>query len=269
LKQYQLEFDRVVQALTNADINVVLASVGLEKTPDSIFPNNWLSIHDNGEAAIYPMKVENRRLEIRPDIIEQLKNGDFISGEIYDLTHYVPDGKFFEGTGALVLDREHRIAYVNLSQRSDAQLAVEWSNHFGYKLVLFEAFGAGGHPIYHTNVLMSIGSTFAIVCLDSIRGEATKRHIADVLRKDSGKDVIEISMDQMKNYCGNVLELQSRQGQGILAMSDKAFQAFTEEQIARFEGKHNLQIIHPDIDNIEVIFGGGVRCMIAEVFTAQ
>eukprot|EP01084_Bolivina_argentea_P134714 237532_1 len=150
LKQYQLEFDRLVNSLKSCNVDVLLTSEGTAKTPDSIFPNNWLSIHD-GTACIYPMRVPNRRLEIRPDIIDLLKENSMIS-KVKDMTHYVDENRFFEGTGALVLDRGNRIAFCNLSQRSDAQLAVEWANYFGYKLVLFQAFDGDGSNISYQRI---------------------------------------------------------------------------------------------------------------------
>lgn len=269
-KHFHSEYNIVVQALQSANINVIQASVGTEDTPDCIFPNNWLSIHDNGQAVIYPMKVLNRRLEIRSDIIQQLQDCKYIHS-VYDMSGYANEDLFFEGTGALVLDRENKWAFVNQSQRSYAQLAVEWCNHFGYHLVLFEAYDAHGYAIYHTNVMMSVGSTFAVICLDCIKGELSKQYLLHVLRDECNKDIIEITMEQMSNYCANVLELETEDDDGnkgqVLVMSDRAYLAFEDEQIKRLENQHGLILVHPNIENIEIVCGGGIRCMIAEVFS--
>jgi len=268
LKVYKAEHSALVDGLQKAGVEVVMAEITDDlNTPDAIFPNNWLSIHD-GTACKYPMKVPNRRDEIRQYMVEMLKQKKMVKDE-YDMTAYVEEGKFFEGTGALVLDRANRIAYCNLSQRANAQLAVQWANRFGYKLVLFEAFtkDADGNEnaIYHTNVMMSIGTKFAIVCLDSIKGDVTRQYVKDMLVNESKRELIEISPEQMMGFCGNALEVKAKDGSAVLAMSDKSYKAFGPELIKRME-QHVQHIVHPDIDNIEKIFGGGVRCMIAEIF---
>lgn len=256
------EFDALVSALQQAGITVhAFADIPEPHTPDSIFPNNWVSFHADGTVVLYPMLAPNRRLERRLDVIEalDLQHGFQVTRTL-DLTHREAEGKFLEGTGSLVLDRAHRVAYACLSPRTDMDVLGEFSQRMDYDIVAFEAFDANGAAIYHTNVLMSVGENFAAVCLDCIE-PARRTAVGDMLRS-TGHEVIELSMQQMHNFAGNMLQLRGQHG-SVIAMSDSACRSLDSQQRATLE-RHG-RIVSVAIPTIERLGGGSVRCMIAEL----
>jgi hypothetical protein len=256
------EFDRLVDLLTANKVNVTLIEdTPQPHTPDSIFPNNWVSFHENGDVFLYPMQAENRRLERREDIIGKLQD-NFKVSHIFDLSHFEHENKFLEGTGSMVLDRDNKIAYTCLSPRTDAEVLDTFCKQTGYKAICFSAVDEKGLPIYHTNVLMCIGSKFAVICLDSIVNNTEKEQVIESLTK-AGKQIITISFSQMNKFAGNMLEIKNTDGESLIVMSQCAFDALHEEQqelLSTF-GK----LIYADISTIETNGGGSARCMIAEV----
>ena len=258
------EFDGLVQALTQAGVRVhVFDDVPDPHTPDSIFPNNWISFHADGTVVLYPMLAPNRRLERRMDIIESLnaRLGFHVTRSV-DLTHREAEGKFLEGTGSLVLDRRNSIAYACLSPRTDLDVLGEFAQRLDYEIVAFDAFDAGGAAIYHTNVLMSVGERFAAVCVEAI--EAARRGAVVETLRAGGHAVIELSHAQMHQFAGNMLELRTQSGGCVLAMSAAAKASLTAEQIAALESAAG-PIVSSPIPVIEQLGGGSVRCMLAEV----
>jgi hypothetical protein len=258
------EFDRVAAALRGAGVQVVVVEDTDEpRTPDSVFPNNWLSTHADGRCAIYPMMAPNRRGERRLDIIDDLlPQAGFVTTGLVDLSPSEANGVFLEGTGSLVLDRPGRVAYACRSARTSVEAAEAFAARFGYALSLFEARDSAGGEIYHTNVLMSVGEDFAVVCAEAIVDPATRTAVRAGLA-GGGRTVIEISGEQMHAFAGNVLQLATREGTRVVAMSRSAFEAFSpgqREVLAR-----RSEVLAVPIDTIEYCSGGSVRCMLAEI----
>ena len=263
----QVEFDAYVEKLRAAGINVIVIDDTLEPdTPDSIFPNNWISFHENGDIALYPMFAENRRLERREDVFDILEEKGFEINDIMDYTSAEEDGIFLEGTGSIILDRENEIAYCALSPRADEELFIEFCEDFEYNPVIFEAYqtvnGERKH-IYHTNVMMCIAETFAVICADCIDDKAERKMVLQKL-KESGKEIILITEEQVNNFAGNMLQVRGANDERFLIMSDAAYNVLTQDQIAKIE-KH-CKILHASLDIIEACGGGSARCMMAEVF---
>ena len=258
------EFDGLVGALTHAGVRVhVFVDTPKPHTPDSIFPNNWVSFHADGSVVLYPMMAPNRREERRLDLIEalDLQHGFRVERTV-DLTHREAESKFLEGTGSLVLDRRNRIAYACLSLRTDMDVLGEFAQRLDYEIVAFEAVDGSGVPIYHTNVLMSLGDKFAAVCSESI--EAGRRAPVLGALRSGGRAVVELTFAQMHQFAGNMLELRTRSGGSIVAMSAAAHASLTPGQIAVLESEAGPIVASP-IPVIERIGGGSVRCMLAEV----
>ncbi|GAX75298.1 hypothetical protein CEUSTIGMA_g2743.t1 [Chlamydomonas eustigma] len=240
-------------------------------TPDACFPNNWFSTHPAGEAAggvkestlvLYPMKHPNRSAERRRDIIEVLKQRGY--AKVFDMSKEESNQKYFEGTGVLLLDRINGVVYVNVSERADAHLAAQWTKEMGYKeLVTFRSTDLRGHSVYHTNVMMAIGTGVAIVCAESVKDAGERSRLLSSL--SNTHEVVEISLKQMDHLCGNALEVKSSKGLPVMAMSTQAYNALSEEQRAAIR-RHVADIIHAPIDTLEKVGGGGVRCTLAEVF---
>jgi len=263
----QAEFDAYVEKLRAVGINVIVIDDTLEPdTPDSVFPNNWISFHENGDIALYPMFAENRRLERREDVFDILEEKGFQINDIMDYTSAEEDGIFLEGTGSIILDRENEIAYCALSPRADEELFIEFCEDFEYNPVIFEAYqtvnGERKH-IYHTNVMMCIAETFAVICADCIDDKAERKMVLQKL-KESGKEIILITEEQVNNFAGNMLQVRGANDERFLIMSDAAFNVLTQDQIAKIE-KH-CKILHASLDIIEACGGGSARCMMAEVF---
>ncbi|MDB5004045.1 MAG: hypothetical protein JWQ34_2270 [Mucilaginibacter sp.] len=257
------EFDGLVQVLRDNGLNVtVIDDTPQPHTPDSLFPNNWVSFHANGDVFLYPMQAENRRLERREDIITQLED-NFTVMHVIDLSHFEYEGKFLEGTGSMVLDRENKIAYACLSPRTDEKVLAAFCEQTGYNSVKFHAVDEKGLAIYHTNVMMALGSNFAVICLDSITNIIEKELVIKSL-KDTNKQIIDISFTQMNQFAGNMLEAKNNAGDTLIAMSQSAFQSLTYEQKAVLSAFGKL--VYADIHTIENNGGGSARCMIAEVY---
>jgi len=263
----QAEFDAFVEKLRAVGVNVIVVDDTLSPdTPDSIFPNNWLSFHKNGDVALYPMFAENRRGERREELLDVVEDHGFTINNIVDYTSAEEDGIFLEGTGSLVLDREHHKAYCALSPRADEELMIEFCEDFEYNPVIFEAFhtvDGERKQIYHTNVMMSIGSSFAVICADSIDDKKERKMVLDNLRKD-GKEIVILTEAQLNHFAGNMLQVQGADNKSYLVMSEAARQVLTNDQVAKIE-KHT-EILTANLDTIEACGGGSARCMMAEVF---
>ena len=257
------ESDAYVELLRDNGINVVTVEDTEEPhTPDSVFPNNWFSTHDDGTLVLYPMFAENRRLERKPAALEAIE-GNFKATRTVDLTGYEEEGLFLEGTGSMVLDRVNKIAYACESPRTNKAVLEDFCEQMGYSPVLFKAVDAGGEEIYHTNVMMHVGTDVAVVCLDSIRDPEQRAKVEDSLQ-GTGKTIVDISLDQMGHFAGNMLELRNKDGEPCLVMSLTAYESLTDEQIEFLESK--MTLITPDLDCIEQNGGGSARCMVAEIF---
>ena len=258
------EFDALAAALLAAGVQVEVFEDRAEPvTPDAVFPNNWVSFHADGSAWLYPLLAVNRRWERRTDILEALKmERGYKLEEVRDLSHAELDGRYLEGTGSLVLDRAHKVAYACLSPRTDKRMLEEWAQRAGYEALAFHARDPKGRAIYHTNVMFCIGTRFAVVCLDSIVEPAARERVKQRLT-DTGHEVIPISPYQMEAFTGNMLELTGRGGRSVLVMSGRAERALNPGQRTALE-KH-ARIIAVSIDTIEDCSGGSVRCMLAEI----
>jgi hypothetical protein len=256
------EFDEMTHQLIASGVNVIVYEDTAEPyTPDSIFPNNWVSFHSSGTVVLYPMQAPNRRLERRLDIIDDLGKNYHVA-KIVDLTHFEQEGKYLEGTGSLVLDRMKRIAYACLSPRTDTSVLAEFSSRTGYSVVAFSAVDAAGIPVYHTNVVMSIGDVFAVVCLAAISDPDQRLMVRQSL-VNSGKHVIDITLEQMANFAGNMLLVTTRKGEKLLIMSTQAFYSLSARQ--RDELDDFATLFHFNLEMIESNGGGSARCMIAEI----
>lgn len=254
------EFDSYASMLRSNGITVdVLQDSPKPSTPDSIFPNNCFSTHGD-TLVLYPMCAPNRRLE-REKLRAALEKYDFT--RLVDLTAFESVNKFLEGTGSLVLDRENLIAYACISPRTDATLVEQWADTMGYTPVMFSASDFGGTAIYHTNVMMHIGSGYSVVCLDAVDDAAQRSMLSDTISK-SGKETITISIEQMNQFAGNMLQLHNHKGEDLLVMSRSALMSLTRFQIEALE--KYTRILAPEIPIIETVGGGSARCMIAEIF---
>ncbi len=264
----QEEFDTFVNKLLMVGVDVTVVNDTLDPdTPDSIFPNNWISFHENGDVVFYPMFAENRRAERREDILDILEdNGFLVNDGIMDYTEAEADGYYLEGTGSIVLDRENGKAYCALSPRADEELFIEFCEDFDMNPIIFEAYqNVNGERklIYHTNVMMCIGDTFAVICADCIDDKKERKMVLDSLKADE-KEIILITEDQMNNFAGNMLELQGADERRYLIMSASAHKSLTKKQIAQLE--EHITIVSSSLDTIEACGGGSARCMMAEVF---
>lgn len=277
-RQALKEFDAYVEMLRNEGIEVmVVEDTATPHTPDSIFPNNWLSLHSAEEladvgsrvAVLYPMFAENRRAERRQDIIEALTGADApscTSAALLDLTSYEKRNLFLEGTGSLILDRNEHLAYACQSPRTCEEVLEEWSSKMGYDYFLFHAEDMNGNPIYHTNVMMSVGEQLAVVCLDAITDIEERMSLIELL-EESDKEIVEISLEQMNEFAGNMLQLHTvKDGElkYIMVMSARAKDSLDQDQIEAIE--KYCKIVAPDLEFIERNGGGSARCMLAEIF---
>ena len=257
------EFNEFVNLLKSNGINVVVAEDTLEpKTPDSIFPNNWFSTHQDGILVLYPMFAENRRAERKQVFLDSIKK-NFNYKNIIDLTNWEKEKKFLEGTGSMVLDRVAKIAYACKSPRTNEEVFNDFCKKLGFTPLLFSAVDKNDKMIYHTNVLMNIAINFAVVCTDSIKDKDECNKVKNSLEK-SGKKIVEISFDQMEHFAGNMLEVKNKEGKRFLIMSQTAYDCLTNDQKNYLEKE--CSILHPKIECIEVNGGGSARCMMAEFF---
>ncbi len=263
----QEEFDAYVDKLRGIGVNVVVVDDTDDfDTPDSIFPNNWISFHEDGRVGLYPMFAENRRHERREDVLFALEDEGFYIEHIYDYRDAEDEGLFLEGTGSLLLDRVNKKAYCALSPRADESLFIEFCEDFDYFPVVFTAnqtVEGKRMPIYHTNVMMCLGETFAIICLDSIDDKKERKNVIKHLEEDS-KEVIRISEEQVNNFAGNMLQVKGKDDKLYLIMSQAAYDSLSKAQISIIE-KH-CEIMSSSLDTIEACGGGSARCMMAEVF---
>ncbi len=263
----QQEFDAYVEKLKTIGVNVVVVNDTKEfDTPDSIFPNNWVSFHENGNVGLYPMFAKNRRLERREDVLIRLEEEGFTINQIVDYTSAEDEEVFLEGTGSVILDRVNRKAYCALSPRADEDLFIEFCEDFEYTPVIFTAnqtVKADRMAIYHTNVMMCLGETFAVICLDSIDDKKERKNLINHL-KENDKEIIDITEAQVNNFAGNMLQVKGVNDELYLIMSQAAYNSLTESQIERLE-KHT-KIMSSSLDTIEACGGGSARCMMAEVF---
>lgn len=263
----QKEFDDYVDKLRKFGVEVIVVSDNQENdTPDSVFPNNWVSFHNDGTMAIYPMFAENRRLERREDIILELEKEGFLIENIVDYTSAEDQNIFLEGTGSMILDRQNKIAYCAISPRADEELFIEFCEDFEYTPVIFTAnqtVDNSREAIYHTNVMMCIAETFSVICLSCIDDKKERKNVISHLKK-SGKEIIDITEKQMHQFTGNMLQVKGKNNELFLVMSQAAYNSLTKEQIKKIE-KH-CNIISSSLETIETCGGGSARCMMAEVF---
>ncbi|WP_298369893.1 citrulline utilization hydrolase CtlX [uncultured Lutibacter sp.] len=261
------EFDSFVEKLKGIGVNVVVINDRKETdTPDSIFPNNWMSFHENGTVGIYPMFAENRRLERRDDIFDILEEEGFIIENFIDYTSAEEEDLFLEGTGSLLLDRVHGKAYCALSPRADEDLFIEFCEDFEFTPIPFISYQSVNNnrlPIYHTNVMMALAETFAVICLESIDDKKERKSVVKHLKED-GKEIIAITEAQVNSFAGNMLQVVGENEERFLVMSTSAFNSLTNTQLKTIE-KH-CKILHSSLDTIEACGGGSARCMMAEVF---
>ena len=261
------EFDGMVRKLKKVGIQVIVVKDTKEfDTPDSIFPNNWISFHSNGTIGLYPMFAENRRLERKESVLEAVENQGFVVKNVVDYSGAEVDNLFLEGTGSILLDRVNNKAYCAISDRADEGLFIEFCEDFEYTPVVFSAFQTVNdkrEKIYHTNVMMCIGDTFAVVCLASIDDKNQRKSLINHLQ-DDGKKVIEISEDQVNHFAGNMLQLKGVEEASYLVMSQSALKSLRPAQVKLIES--HTTILSCPLDTIESCGGGSARCMMAEVF---
>lgn len=263
----QVEFDDFVDVLTAKGVNViVIDDIKENDTPDSIFPNNWVSFHKSGTVAVYPMFAENRRRERREDIFEVLEENGFKIKEVIDYTSAEQEGVFLEGTGSILKDRVNQKAYCALSERAHEELFIEFCEDFDCFPVIFTAnqtVNGERKPIYHTNVMMAMAENFAVICLDTIDDKKERKNVINHLKRD-GKEIISITEKQMHSFAGNMLQVIGANDKRYMVMSSAAFHSLRDDQITAIE-KH-CDIIHSSLNTIETCGGGSARCMMAEVF---
>jgi hypothetical protein len=261
------EFDAYVEKLKSIGVDVVVIQDTKEPdTPDSIFPNNWISFHENGNIAVYPMFAENRRHERREDVFTELESLGFHIEDIVDYTDAEEEDVFLEGTGSLILDRKNRKAYCALSPRADEELLIEFCEDFEFTPVIFTAnqtVDGQRKAIYHTNVMMCLAENFAVICLECIDDKKERENVKKHLKQD-GKEIIAISEKQVNSFAGNMLQVKGTNDERFLIMSKAAHQSLTAQQIEAIE-KH-CNILSSSLDTIEACGGGSARCMMAEVF---
>ena len=263
----QKEFDNMVKNLKQNGISVhVFQDDDINYTPDSIFPNNWISFHENGDIGLYPMYAKNRRLERRPEVLEFLEEEGFGIENIVDYSGAESENKFLEGTGSMILDRENRIAYCSISNRSNEDLFIDFCEDFEFTPVLFNSFQSVGDerlPIYHTNVMMCVTMSYVVICLDAIDDKKQRKNVCEFIKK-SEKELINISENQVEKFAGNMLELLNDKGESVLVMSKSAENSLSENQKNTIT--NYSKIISSDINTIELCGGGSARCMMAEIF---
>ena len=263
----QKEFDNMVKNLKQNGISVhVFQDDDINYTPDSIFPNNWISFHENGDIGLYPMYAKNRRLERRPEVLEFLEERGFGIENIVDYSGAESENKFLEGTGSMILDRENRIAYCSISNRSNEDLFIDFCEDFEFTPVLFNSYQSVGDerlPIYHTNVMMCVTMSYVVICLDAIDDKKQRKNVSEFIKK-SEKELINISENQVEKFAGNMLELLNDKGESVLVMSKSAENSLSEDQKNTIT--NYSKIISSDINTIELCGGGSARCMMAEIF---
>lgn len=257
------EFNNMVDLLKANDIEIIVIKDTIDPIkPDAIFPNNWFSTHATGSLITYPMFAKNRRLEKRQDIIDTL-NEKYQYKKRYTFDYHEDSDQFLEGTGSMILDRSNKVVYACLSLRTEIRILEKFCVLLGYNKIVFDALDRKGDPIYHTNVMMALGEELAIVCLTSIQESIDREKVRNSL-VDAGKTIIDISMDQMEQFAGNMLEVLSKNGSRYLIMSKTAYDSLKKKQIEQIEKKSKILTV--PIPTIELYGGGSVRCMMAEIY---
>lgn len=257
------EFDNFVSLLRSNGVEVIVAQDTEEPhTPDSIFPNNWFSTHETGELVLYPMCAPNRRLERKEGVMNLIMGTNGVK-KIIDLTGWEAKGLFLEGTGSMILDRENKLAYVCRSPRSDETILQKLCDELDYEYFIFSAYDNSDSLIYHTNVMMCVAEEFVVACLDSIKDIDERQSFIELV-ENCDKELIEISMEQMENFAGNMLQVKSKNGEPILVMSATAKKCLTSDQLSKLMGY--CKIVAPEISVIEINGGGSARCMMAEIY---
>lgn len=259
-KKAQIEFDNLVKLLRQSGITVEIhKDPNKPPLPDSVFPNNWFSTHEGGVAIIYPMKSPSRRKEKHPSLIHFIKERYPL---VYDWSEWEMRNQFLEGTGSLVLDRVNKIVYSTVSTRSSEFLLEKWIKEFGYRSVIFKSADKKGKAIYHTNIVLSVGAKFAVICMAAIPEKKQRKELKEMFT-GTGKEFIEISKDQLHSFCGNIMELINPAGEHLIIMSTHAWESFTKEQQEKLNtyGK----ILHTPLETFETYGGGSARCMLAEL----
>jgi hypothetical protein len=260
------EFDDFVHKLQAAGIDVtVIQDTNEPRTPDSIFPNNWISFHEDGSIILYPMFAVNRRAERKPHVTEALKT-KFIIKTTIDLTSFEKENLFLEGTGSMVLDRVNKISYACISPRTDLSVLNEWCRQTNYIPCSFRSVDQNGGEIYHTNVMMCVADQYVVICMDSIPDTEERNKVIRQITK-SEKEIISISLDQMNQFAGNMLQVENKEGKKYLVMSSRAYHSLTPEQIGKITTYN--EILHSNLHTIETNGGGSARCMMAEIFLQQ
>lgn len=258
------EFDGFVAQLRAAGVDVIVAQDSAEPVkPDAVFPNNWVTFHQEGFMVTYPMFAPTRRLERSDAVIETVLEQGYHSNKRVCLETHEATNTFLEGTGSIIFDHQHRLAYACLSPRTDANLLEELCQHLGYQKVVFHSVDAHGQDVYHTNVMMALGETFVVICLDSVR-DATERRMLEEKFRETNKEIVDITLEQMNSFAGNMLQVRNTSGQTILVMSSTAFHALTTAQVQKLES--HTRLLHAPINTIETYGGGSARCMMAEIF---
>lgn len=258
------EFDGFVGILRAAGVHVMVAQDSAEPVkPDAVFPNNWVSFHQEGYIITYPMFAPTRRRERSEAIINEVQEEGFVPAQRFHFEDNESRDLFLEGTGSIIFDHIHRLAYACLSPRTDAGLLEELCRKIGYRKVVVHAVDASGQDIYHTNVMMAMGETFVVICMASVR-DVQEKKMLETTFEQTGKQIVDISLEQMAAFAGNMLQVQSLEGQSILVMSTTAYRALLPGQVAMLE--QHTRLLHAPIDTIERYGGGSARCMMAEVF---
>jgi hypothetical protein len=262
-KQALKEFEDFAALLTSNGVDVTIIDDTRDPyTPDSIFPNNWVSFHGDGTVCLYPMYAQNRRLERKPEVLQQVSRKFDIRATL-DFSGYEQQGLFLEGTGSMVLDRDKKIAYAGLSPRTDQSVLLDFCSKMGYTPKSFTAVDGKGSSIYHTNVVMCVADQYAVVCFDSIPDPIEREGLIDTIRQ-SGKDTVGISLSQLNQFAGNMLQVHNDKGEKLLVMSSQAYASLEPAQISRLSGFN--RILHSPLTTIETNGGGSARCMLAEIF---
>lgn len=261
------EFDAFVDKLRKSGVHVIVArDSAIPSKPDAVFPNNWITFHQEGFVVTYPMYAVTRRRERRRQVIDAVLQEGFRSDRRINFEFNEKLNRFLEGTGSIIFDHQNRLAYACLSPRTDAGLLDELCQSIGYEPVVFHAVDAARQDIYHTNVMMALGETFVVICLDSVRDAAERARLVKKFA-DTGKEIIEIDLDQMNAFAGNMLQVRNNREETLLVMSEQAFRALRPEQIQALE--QHTRLLHSPLDTIETYGGGSARCMMAEVFLPE
>jgi hypothetical protein len=256
------EFDAFVKLLRENGVDVTVVEDTVEPhTPDSIFPNNWISFHDDSTVLLYPMYAENRRKERKQHVIDKVSE-EFSIDRTIDLSLYEKENIFLEGTGSMVLDRDNKVAYACLSPRTSEKVLQDFCEQTGYIPVLFHAVDGNGQPIYHTNVMMCVADKYVVICFDSIQDDEEKIKVINAILQ-TGKEIIDISIDQMNHFAGNMLQVENGQREKLLVMSTQAYQSLTDKERQKLVSFN--RILHSSLETIEANGGGSARCMMAEV----